>query len=68
MSIVVCCLGAGGAVCIVLAIVWCVGMVVGCVVVVVGVFAIVVYYFLNFENFILYLCWCTVQPYSVLTK
>ena len=47
VSIVVCCLGAGGAVCIVLAIVGCVGMVVGCVVVVLGVSAIVGWYFLQ---------------------
>lgn len=41
VSIVVCGLGAGGAVCIILAIVGCVGMVVGCIVVVLGVSAIV---------------------------
>ena len=46
VSIVVCGLGVGGAVCIVLAIVVCVEMVLGCIVVVLGVSAIFMHCFL----------------------
>jgi hypothetical protein len=46
VSIVVCGFGAGGAVCIVLAIVVCVEMVLGCIVVVLGVSAIFMHCFL----------------------